>query len=157
MGILKVSCRVLVVLGSAVLLQACSGSGEDPRVSLCRSLAAEFSGSEADRWSAAGNRFARPEYAEVKVRSDSGETASCFYEFDAAEELGAHGSQQFFDYSSLPYRMTYNDTDIAEKSLKAAVIVQQKAVPAEALRQAREAVEMAKQKIEKAVIEVRSE
>jgi len=157
MGILKGSCRVLAVVGFATALQACSGSGEDPRVSLCRDLAAEFSGSESSNWSAEGNRFVRPEYAEVTVGSDSGETASCFYEFDAAEELAAHGSEQFFDYSSLPYRMTYNGTDVAEQSLKAAVIVQQKAAPAEALRQAKEAVELAKQKIEKAVIEARSE
>ncbi len=157
MLISKGPCRMLAVVSFAVVLQACSGSGEDPRVSLCRSLAAEFAGTENSRWSADGNRFVRPEYAEVKVRSDSGETASCFYEFDAAEELAAAGSQEFFDYSSLPYRMTYNGADVAENSLRAAVIVQQKEAPAEALRQAQEAVELAKRKIEQAVIEARSE
>jgi len=151
MRAMNLSSRALALVGTVVLLQACTSGGEDPRITLCRGLAADFSGIEASQWSSDGNRFVRPEYAEVKVKGANGEVASCFYEFDAVEELAAAGSQEFFDYATLPYRMVFNGVDVEKGSLTAAVTLQQKELPAEALRQAEQAVETAKQHIQKAV------
>jgi len=149
MTIFPSSLRLLSVVGIAALLQACSG-GEDPRVTLCRGLAADFGSNDKAQWASAGNRFVRPEYVEVKVKAGD-QTAACYYEYDAVEETALDHAEPLLAYSTLPYRMTFNGVDVAKPSLKAAVMVQQKEAPAEALRQAREAVDQAKQQIQKAV------
>jgi hypothetical protein len=134
--------RPLILAATAALLQACSG-GEDPRISMCRGIAADFAGGEVSQWSSAGNRFVRPEFAEVKVKAGD-QSAACYYEYDVVEETALDHAEPLLAYSTLPYRMTFNGVEVARPTLKAAVIVQQKEAPAEALRQAERAVEQAR-------------
>lgn len=94
---------VLVGAGS-ILLQACSGPHEDPRVSFCRGMAADLTGGDMAAWSHAGNRFVEPEYAVVKVQSGS-DTVSCWYEYTALEPGAMELATPLLAYSTLPYQV----------------------------------------------------
>ena len=135
----------------AVLLQGCSASGEDPRINLCRSLAADLSGTSENQWSSAGNRFVRPEYAVVEVSAGAAGKAACFYEYDLVEESAVDHANPLLAYATLPYRMTLDGVQVAEPTLKAAVTMYQKESPAKVLEEARKVVEQAGEQMRRSV------
>lgn len=142
--------HVSVAVSTALLLLGCSAESEDPRVSLCRNLAADLSGTQATDWKGSGNRFVRPSYAVVNVTS-SGEAAACSYAYEAVEEGAMEHANPLLAYATLPYEMTLNGTLVAAPTLKAAVMRQQKAIPAKAIEETRKAVEQASEHIRQTI------
>ena len=139
---------LLLASAMALLLQACSAPGEDPRVSLCRNLAADLTGGEAGQWQGDGNRFVRPSYAVVSVSGSAGDAAACFYEYDAVEDTSS-AANPFSAYATLPYQMEINGVSVAEATLDTAVKVQQQQLPRKVLEEARKSVEMLDQGMRK--------
>ena len=138
----------LLLASSVLVLQACSGTGEDPRISLCRNLAADLTGGQATQWRGEGNRFVRPSYAVVDIASDGGDTAACFYAYDAVEDTSS-AVNPLSAYATLPYQMEINGVPVAEPTLDTAVKVQQKQLPRKVLEEARKSVEMLDQGMRK--------
>lgn len=141
---------VSVAASTALLLLACSSGGEDPRVSLCRNLAADLSGSPAGDWKGSGNRFVRPSYAVVNVASGDSK-AACSFAYEAVEEGAMEHANPLLAYATLPYEMTLDGAMVAEPTLKAAVMRQQKAIPAKAIEETRKAVEQANEHIRQTI------
>jgi hypothetical protein len=138
----------LFVATAGLLLQACSAPGDDPRVSLCRNLAADLTGGEAGQWQGEDNRFVRPSYVVVSVSGGAGDAAACFYEYDAAEDTSS-AANPFSAYATLPYQMEINGVPVAAATLDTAVKVQQKQLPRKVLEEARKSVEMLDQGMRK--------
>lgn len=152
MSSLCVLARPLLFAATAtLLLQGCSSSGEDPRITMCRGLAADLSSTEARQWKGGDNRFVYPEYAVVNVAGDSGDRAACWYEYDAVEESALDHANPLLAYATLPYQMTLNEVQVAKPTLKAAITLQQKEAPAKALEEARKAVEMANEQMRRSL------
>ncbi len=96
--------KSLAVCAASLLLVACSGPGEDPRITFCRGLAADLAGGEADSWLHADNRIVEPEYAVVKLQSGS-DTASCWYAYDAVEPGAMEHANPLLAFATLPYQV----------------------------------------------------
>ena len=143
--------RSAFLVGAVSLLQGCGGAGEDPRITLCKAIAADFSGINVSQWHSAGEEFVRPEYVRVKVNSADAGNASCNYAHEAYEESAVEHAQPLLAYATLPYSMQFNGVEVAEETLRAAVLVQQREAPAEALRQAREALDKARDSFQQAM------
>ncbi len=127
------------VFGAGLLLAACGGPQEDPRVSFCRGLAADLSGTDVAGWQHAGNRFVRPEYAVVAVRSGARE-ASCWYEYSAVEPGAMEQATPLLAYATLPYQVRIDGRVLKGQALSAAVRRQQAAFGQAVIEQAREGV-----------------
>lgn len=106
-----------------LMLGACSGSGEDPRITLCRNIAAGQTGTAADQWQAAGNRFVRPEYAVVSV-SGPGQ-AECHYAYSAVEEGAMEHATPLLAYATLPFKVTVDGRELTGQALTRVVTGQQ--------------------------------
>lgn len=131
--------RLPLLLGAMLGLVACSGSGEDVRETFCKNLAiAMLDLSEDTEWQDSEQHIQRPEFATITVRPEGGGAASCWFEYDAAEETAETHVDPLSAYSTLPYRMTLNGKPVADRVLL-------DAVNAEQIRQGRAAVEQLRQ------------
>lgn len=133
---------------AALLLQACSGPHEDPRIALCRNLAADLTDSDADQWRSAGNRFVRPEYAAVSVAAEGQRDVTCYYAYDAVEEGAMEHAEPLLAYATLPFKVVADGRALTGRPLTQLVSEQQ-------IESAREAVEQAQQQLERASDEVK--
>lgn len=127
---------------SLSLLAGCSGSGDDPRITLCRDLAAKLSKTDVAQWQHAGNRFKGSQYAVVSVDGGKG-GAACYYAYDAVEEGAMEHANPLLAYATLPYQVSYNGRDISGPALNALVSGQQIEYAENAVEQARSAAEQA--------------
>jgi len=144
--------KIALYLVAISAIQGCSGPHQDPRVSLCRNLAASLIEPTRDvLWTSAGEEIVRPEFARVKVTTSDGASASCFYEYDAVEEDALTHSDPLSAYATLPYKMTLNGTQIPALKLKRAVISQQTKIGKDAVEQAQKAIDSAAQHIQKSL------
>lgn len=109
----------------AGLLAACSGPQEDPRINLCRHLAADLTGTSADDWQDDGHDIVRPEYAAVRVKGSGDGKAVCHYEYDAIEEDETHQLYPLTAYATLPYQLTVNGTDVPPDLMVKAISARQ--------------------------------
>ena len=126
---------VLALLGGALALSACTGSDEDVRVTFCKNLAiVQLSVPEDVEWEDTEQQIQRPEYAAITVHVEDGGTATCWFEYDAIEETAESHVDPLSAYSTLPYQMTVNGQQLAERALLDAVNAEQR-------RQGRAAVE----------------
>ncbi len=141
----------LCLLAVAVM-QGCSGPHEDPRVTLCRSLAANLAETAKDvEWESAGNRIKEPEYAAVKVSADGDRTATCFYEYEAVEQDVLTHVDPLSAYATLPYDMTLNGHPVPALKLMASVTAEQIKAGQVAFEKAQERLdEAARQLIQRA-------
>ena len=138
------------------LLAGCSGEQEDPRITLCRGLAADVTHSSRDQWQAAGNRFVRPEYAAVSVEGTG--KATCFYKYEAVEEGAMEQATPLLAYATLPYKVEVDGKDYTGQALTRLVTARQIAGAKAAAQQAQQHIEKAadqvKQGLEKAGQEI---
>jgi len=144
--------KVAASLTTVLILQGCSGSHQDPRISLCRHLASDMSNTADDSvWSTNGEDIVRPEYAKVKVKTIEGQNASCFYEYDAVEEDALTHSDPLSAYATLPYKMVLNGKEISAQKLKAAVMAQQTKTGKAIINKAQQAIESANKHIQESL------
>ena len=92
---------------------------------MCRHLAADLSGTTLATWQTAGERIVAPEYAEVNVTTESGNKASCYYEYEAVEESALEHADPLAAYANLPYRMRLDGEPVAGQQLSQAVMAVQ--------------------------------
>ncbi len=109
---------------AATLLAACSGPQEDPRVSFCRGMAADLTGTEPAAWRHRGDRIVEPEYAEVTVE-DGKRSVSCFYAYDAVEPGAMEQATPLLAFATLPYEVHLGDQVLKGPALTEAVKRQQ--------------------------------
>lgn len=105
-----------LLLAGLVALPGCSGTSEDVRITFCKNLTNALTDTAADvAWQEPTVQFKRPEYAATTVKFDAdGEptTATCYFEYDLAEETAMDHANPILAYSTLPYRMTLNGQDL---------------------------------------------
>lgn len=124
-----------VLLGSALIMSACSGSTEDVREVLCKRLAMTLLPIDKDTaWKDSEQRIKGPEYAVIAVRPEGGGEARCWFEYDAVEETAESHVDPLSAYATLPYQMTLNGRQVDDRILL-------QAVNAERIRQGRAAIE----------------
>lgn len=120
-----------VIAGLAVLaLAGCGSDGEDPRISLCKSLTADLSGRSVDAaWLEPEVRYRRPEFAAVSVSlaASPGAGGTCYYAYEITEETAMDHANPLLAYSTLPYEMTVNGEPVPADVLQQAVKKQQMA------------------------------
>lgn len=147
--------KPLAVCAASLLLFACSGPGEDPRITFCRGMAADLAGGDADGWQHADNRIVEPEYAVVKLQSGS-DTVSCWYAYDAVEPGAMEQANPLLAFATLPYQVDaagkrWQGPELSEAVKRqqvefGKVVVQQAQQGLQnAVDQAREAVEQVRQ------------
>lgn len=150
MTIKGLSASVVAVL----MLAGCSATGEDPRISLCSSIAADLSGTDKAAWQHTGTTINRPEDAEITV-SGTGRTASCVYDYDAVEESALDHADELNAYATLPSKVTIEGRVLQGAPLRAAVTSAQKRVAENVKREAEEVVKKAEEGMQRAADEVR--
>lgn len=116
--------KFFLVPVATLLVTACSGPQEDPRIAFCRGMAADLSGSDVAEWVHADNRIVEPEYAVVKIQRGS-DTASCWYEHDADEAGAMEQANPLLAYATLPYQVKLDDRILRGAELTEAVRHQQ--------------------------------
>jgi len=130
----------LTLLGGALLLSACTGSDEDVRVTFCKSLLiAQLSAPDDVEWEDTKQQIQRPEYAAITVQVEDGATATCWFEYDAIEETAESHVDPLTAYSTLPYQMSVNGQQLADRVLLDAVNAEQRRLGRAALEQLRQA------------------
>jgi hypothetical protein len=153
---LRLPLSIVLLVPGILALQGCSGPQEDPRVSFCRGLAADLSGSDVSTWTHADNRIVEPEYAKVKVQSGS-ETVSCWYAYDAVEPGAMEHANPLLAYATLPYQVKAGGRLLKGSALTEAVKRQQIEFGSAVVEQARQGVKDAVQEIKGAVDKVKQE
>lgn len=139
---------VVSMLG-AFVLAACSGSSEDPRISFCRGVAADLTGTGPEvAWSSAGNEFKEPEYAMVKVATDAGQSVTCYYEYDVVENTALDLADPLSSYATLPYKVALDGVALNEQQVA-------EAVKAEQVRLGQKVVEVTQKTVDNAVERVK--
>lgn len=120
---------------ATVLLSACSGRGDDPRVGFCKNLVAAQLGNPAVlEWTGGENTFKRPEYAitglAYRVDDPAGGrrdgSASCYYAYDAIEDTAQHLADPLSAYATLPFAMILDGRMLSDAELVAARTAEQK-------------------------------
>ncbi len=135
---------------ATVLLSACSGPQEDPRVSFCRGMAADLTGTEPAAWRHRGDRIVEPEYAEVTVE-DGKRSVSCFYAYDAVEPGAMEHATPLLAFATLPYEVRLGEQVLKGPALTEAVKRQQLRWNQAMLDKARQGVEQAADKVRQVV------
>ena len=117
--------RALFTLAAALTLAACSGSGEDVRVTLCKDLVAVQLGDSAARnWTQTATETRGYEYATVKLRwsgPDIDGSATCYYDYNAVEDTALALSDPLSSYAASPSKMVLNDKTLSRPALAEAV------------------------------------
>ena len=144
---LRLASLISLLVPVLLALQGCSGPQEDPRVSFCRGMAADLTGSDVSTWKHADNRIVEPEYAEVKVQSGS-DTVSCWYAYTAVEPGAMENANPLLAYATLPYQVKAGG-----KVLKGAALTE--AVKRQQIEFGKAVVEHAKQGVNDAVQEIK--
>jgi len=117
--------RALFTLAAALTLAACSGSGEDVRVTLCKDLVAVQLGDSAARnWTQTATETRGYEYATVKLHwsgPDSDGSATCYYDYNAVEDTAMALSDPLSSYAASPSKMVLNAKTLSRPALAEAV------------------------------------
>ncbi len=113
--------RVSTVLAATLLLSACSGSGEDVRVTLCKDMVAvKLAVADPVNWTQATAETRGKEYAAVKL-SWSGPggqgTASCYYNYDAVDDTALALADPLSPFSTSPSKMLFNGSALSRPDL----------------------------------------
>lgn len=117
--------HVPIVFAAALMLSACSGSGEDVRVTLCKDMVSvKLAGTEPLNWTEAATETRGKEYAAVKL-SWSGPggqgTASCYYDYDAVDDTALALADPLSPFSTSPSKMLLNGSTLSRPALAEAV------------------------------------
>jgi len=139
--------KSLAILAGTLTLIACSGPGEDPRITFCRGMAADLAGGSADSWQHADNRIVEPEYAVVKLQSGS-DTVSCWYAYNASERGAMEQANPLLAFDTLPYQV-----DAAGRRWQGPELTE--AVKRQQIEFGRAVVQQAQQGLQNAVDQVR--
>ena len=107
------------------VLTACSGSGEDVRVTLCKEMVAgQLGAAQPLQWTEAATETRGYEHAAVRLRwsgaGDSG-SATCFYDYNAVEHTAMALSDPLSSYSASPSKMVLNGQTLSKGALAEAV------------------------------------
>lgn len=117
--------RVLSALAAALTLAACSGSGEDVRVTLCKDLVTvQLGDSPARNWTQTATETRGYEEAAVKLRwsePDGDGSATCYYDYNAVEDTAMALSDPLSSYAASPSKMVLNANTLSEPALAEAV------------------------------------
>jgi len=149
------SARKLVFVPFATLLiSACSGPQEDPRIAFCRGMAADLTGSDVAEWAHADNRIVEPEYAEVRIQRGS-DTASCWYEYDADESGAMELANPLLAFTTLPYQVKVGNEILRGPQLTEAVKRQQVAFGQAVVERTQDGLQNAVDNVRDAVEQVR--
>ena len=113
--------HVSTVLAATLALSACSGSGEDVRVTLCKDMVAvKLAGAGPVNWTEATTETRGKEYAAVKL-SWSGPggqgTASCYYNYDAVDDTALALADPLSPFSTSPSKMLLNGSTLSRQDL----------------------------------------
>ncbi|MCG6967651.1 MAG: hypothetical protein LJE59_14200 [Chromatiaceae bacterium] len=123
-------------LAAAILATAgCSGSREDPRITLCKNLTTALQpGAQSVEWTGNENSFRRPEYAVIALTFDvvdangkrSAMRSACHYEYEALDDTALNLANPFLAYATLPFKMTLNDKALSDADLVKLVNAEQR-------------------------------
>ena len=108
---------------AALLMSACSGSGEDVRVTLCKDMVVVQSGgagSGSPSWTGAKTETRGYQYAAVELRwsGTAGDgTAVCYYDYNAVEQTAMALSDPLSSYSASPSKMLLNGKALSKSAL----------------------------------------
>jgi hypothetical protein len=111
------------VLAASLLAVACSGPGEDVRVTLCKDIIAVHSGGKT---TFERTEVKTPGYQDAQVilaySTDSARgRATCFYEYNAVEDTADLISDPLRAYSASPSRVVINGEPLSQTALARAV------------------------------------
>lgn len=144
--------KFFLVPFATLLVSACSGPQEDPRIAFCRGMAADLTGTDVAEWAHADNRIVEPEYALVKVQSGS-DTVSCWYAYDAVEPGAMEHATPLLAYATLPYQVKVGGELLQGPKLTEAVKRQQVAFGQAVVERTKETLDEAVDKVGKALNE----
>jgi hypothetical protein len=110
------SLAVAIALG----LSACSGSGEDVRITLCKDMVAVRLAGEPIDWVSVETRTRGYEPAVVRLRfsaTDTAGSARCWYDHNAVEDTAMALSDPLSSYSASPSKMILNGETLSPAQL----------------------------------------
>lgn len=140
---------VISGLACVVLTAACSNTGEDVRVTLCKDLTRQSLGPEsAITWLNTSTDMSRGEQLSVKLSFRAGENgkasqSACFYRYNAVDETALTVANPAAAYSTSPYSMTLDGRTIRNPALA-------RLIKDAMLKQGREFIDRAQQGVEDA-------
>jgi hypothetical protein len=111
--------RPVTVLAACLLAVACTGAGEDVRVTLCKDIVAVHSGGKT---TFERTEVKTPGYQDAQVilaySTDSARgRATCFYEYNAVEDTADLISDPLRAYSASPSRVVINGDPLSPTDL----------------------------------------
>lgn len=113
--------RLLAAVAAALILSACSGAGEDVRVTLCKDMVrVQNGGSGGLNWTQAAAETRGYDGAVVKLRwsgSDGDGTAVCTYSYNAVEHTAMALGDPLSSYSASPSKMVLNGQTLSKSAL----------------------------------------
>lgn len=114
---------LLAATATALILSACSGAGEDVRVTLCKDMVrVQTGGSGGLNWTEAATETRGYDGAAITLRwSGSGSggdgTAVCTYSYNAVEHNAMALSDPLSSYSASPSKMLLNGKTLSKAAL----------------------------------------
>jgi len=102
------------------LLSACSGSGEDVRVTLCKDIVRLQLGGESPTWTGVSTRTPGHEPAAINL-SWAGGAAVCRYDYNAVDDTAMALSDPLSSYSASPSSVTINGQSLSRPALADAI------------------------------------
>lgn len=112
-----------ITVGTA--LTACSGAGEDVRVTLCKDIVAvQLGPAQSLQWTEAATETRGYQHAAVRLRwSGAGGDGSavCFYDYNAVEDTAMALSDPLSSYSASPSKMVLNGQTLSKPALAEAI------------------------------------
>ncbi|MGB5833705.1 MAG: hypothetical protein WBG92_17165 [Thiohalocapsa sp.] len=108
-----------------LVLTACSGSGEDVRITLCKNLVSvQLGGSKPTKWTETKTETRGYEHAAVQLRwvhTDGPGAASCYFDYNAVEHTAMALGDPLSSYSASPSRMVMNGKTLSKPALAHAI------------------------------------
>ena len=148
------------IAGTIILLSGCSGSQEDVRITFCKDLTTELLNPETQlRWQDSEQQINGYEPAAITVHLETDDQAgqsqlmqaTCFYQYDAADENAMTVSRPISAYATVPSQMTLNGRPVPETKLRETILVAQLAMGKAVVNQVKQGIESGVKKIQSAL------